>query len=80
MITFVQTGGTIDKDYAKPSKAYNFEFGEPAIKRILQEINPNFEYRSVTAFKKDSLDMTDSDRTKLRNLVALYFLFLPQFY
>jgi len=64
-ITFIQTGGTIDKDYPKLVKGYAFEIGEPAVKRILEKINPNFEYEIVSVLKKDSLDITDEDREKI---------------
>jgi len=30
-ITFIQTGGTIDKDYPKLTGGYAFEVGEPAV-------------------------------------------------
>ena len=32
-ITFVQTGGTIDKDYPRATAGYAFEFGEPPHER-----------------------------------------------
>lgn len=67
-ILFIQTGGTIDKDYPTRVKGYAFEFGEPAISNILAKVYPNFEYEIITAFKKDSLDMTDEDREKLFNI------------
>ncbi len=61
-ITFVTTGGTIDKDYASCAGTYNFEIAEPAIKKILHNINPNFEFEIISVLKKDSLDMDDKDR------------------
>ncbi len=61
-ITFVTTGGTIDKDYASCAGTYNFEISEPAIKDILAKINPNFGYEIISVLKKDSLDMDDKDR------------------
>lgn len=64
-ILFIQTGGTIDKDYPKNIKGYAFEIGEPAIKRILGKINPSFEYEILELFKKDSTEITDDDRRKL---------------
>lgn len=65
MITFIQTGGTIDKDYPHTSKGWAFEFGEPATKRILEKLNPSFKYDVVTTFQKDSPDITDDDRMSL---------------
>jgi L-asparaginase len=44
-IVFIQTGGTIDKDYPKATGGYAFEIGEPAVKRILQRVNPNFDFK-----------------------------------
>lgn len=67
-ILFIQTGGTIDKDYPTRVKGYAFEFGDPAVNTILPKAYPNFEYDVVTAFKKDSLDMTDDDRQVLFEL------------
>jgi len=61
-ITFIQTGGTIDKDYPKAIKGYAFEISEPAVKRIIEKLNPNFEYEIITVCRKDSQDITDEDR------------------
>ncbi len=66
-ITFIQTGGTIDKDYAQKAKTYNFEISEPAIKRILEKANPNFEYEIISILKKDSLDITEEERERIYN-------------
>jgi len=69
-ILFVQTGGTIDKDYAKVWKAYAFEIEDPAVERVLARVNPTFEYRVETVCKKDSMDMTDDDRQALYDACA----------
>jgi L-asparaginase len=63
-ITFIQTGGTIDKDYPRTSKGYAFEITEPAVRRILEEINPTFEYEIVPLLQKDSQYITDEDRNR----------------
>ena len=68
-ITFIQTGGTIDKDYPKMTKGYAFEFGEPATQRILKKLNPSFEYEILTACQKDSLEITADDRQHLVDLI-----------
>ena len=70
MIIFIQTGGTIDKDYPKTTKGYAFEFGEPATKRILEKLHPSFEYQFTTAFQKDSLDITKEDREHLVTIIS----------
>jgi L-asparaginase len=67
-ITFIQTGGTIDKDYPRTTKGYAFEISEPAVKRILEKLNPSFDFEIISALKKDSLEMTDDDRQKIYNL------------
>lgn len=64
-IAFIQTGGTIDKDYPKAVKGYAFEIGEPAIERIINKIGVNFEYEIIYLLQKDSLDLTAEDREKI---------------
>ncbi len=64
-IIFIQTGGTIDKDYPRTTKGYAFEICEPAVKRIIKKLNPSFEYEIISVLKKDSLDITDADRVKI---------------
>ena len=64
-ILFIQTGGTIDKDYPKTTKGYAFEIAEPAVKRILEKIKPNFNYEILPLMRKDSLDITNIDRQKI---------------
>ncbi len=68
-ITFIQTGGTIDKDYPHTTKGWAFEFGEPACKRILEKLKPSFEYEIITSCQKDSLEITDKDRENLAVLI-----------
>lgn len=68
-IVFVQTGGTIDKDYPHTTKGWAFEFGEPATHRILEKLNPSFEYEVITSCQKDSLEITEEDRMNLANLI-----------
>ena len=68
-LIFVQTGGTIDKDYQNKTKGWAFEFGDPATIRILEKLNPSFEYEILTLCQKDSLDITNSDRADLISLI-----------
>lgn len=68
-ITFIQTGGTIDKDYPHTTKGWAFEFGEPATTRLLERLNPSFEYKILTCFQKDSLEINDHDRKKLTDMI-----------
>lgn len=61
-ITFIQTGGTIDKDYPRNTKGWAFEIGEPAFHRILQRIDPSFNYDIKSLVQKDSQEITIQDR------------------
>ena len=67
-ILFVQTGGTIDKDYPKLTKGYAFEIGEPAVKSILARINLN-EIQPIfeSVCRKDSQEITLQDRQNILN-------------
>ena len=64
-ITFLQTGGTIDKDYPRTTKGYAFDISDPAIHRILAKLNPSFDHEIVSVLKKDSMDITDDDRNTI---------------
>ena len=66
-LLFIQTGGTIDKDYPKSTKGWAFEISEPAVERILKKLNPSFKYTIKSVLKKDSLEITDQDRLLLYN-------------
>jgi len=68
-ITFVQTGGTIDKDYPRASGGYAFELGEAAARRLLDGWEPSLTCRVRTAFRKDSTEVTDDDRAALAALI-----------
>ena len=68
-ILFVQTGGTIDKDYPKKTKGWGFEISTPAFDRVLSKLKLSFEYDAVTLFQKDSQDISDADRMQLRDFL-----------
>lgn len=61
-LLFIQTGGTIDKDYPKTKKGWAFEINEPAVQRILEKLNSSFKYNIISLLKKDSLEINDEDR------------------
>ena len=63
-IAFIQTGGTIDKDYPKVTKGWAFEIAEPAFNRVLEKLNPSFSYQSYEVFKKDSQVSTQKSETR----------------
>ncbi|MGI9289540.1 MAG: asparaginase domain-containing protein [Pseudomonadales bacterium] len=62
------TGGTIDKIYFDANS--EFQVGEPAIKQLLQEEHVSFDYEVEPLMRKDSLELTDTDRQLIRSRVA----------
>jgi len=66
-ILFIQTGGTIDKDYPKTKNGWAFEINEPAVKRILEKVNCSFNYSIISLLKKDSLEINNEDRLLILN-------------
>lgn len=64
-VLFIQTGGTIDKDYPATTRGYLFEITVPAVRRILEKINPSFEFEILPLLQKDSLDLTGADHDKI---------------
>ena len=46
-----------------------FEIGDSVIQRVLEKIKPSFRYEIITAFKKDSLEIDNSDRKHLLALI-----------
>lgn len=61
------TGGTIDKIYFDATDDY--EVGEPQIGHILAEAGVEFSYEITSLFRKDSLELTDTDRMQIRRTV-----------
>ena len=66
-LLIVTTGGTIDKIYFDAMS--QFEVGESQVKHILTEGRIAFDYDVVPLFQKDSLEITDEDRTRLREFI-----------
>ncbi len=66
-ILFLQTGGSIDKDYPKgeDNDGYSFVITEPAYEHILDYVKPSFDYETKTILRKDSLDMTEKERSTI---------------
>lgn len=67
-ITFITTGGTIDKIYFDSKSEY--EVGPPRVSELLREVNATFEFEIESVLRKDSLDMTQADRELIRERVA----------
>ena len=61
-------GGTIDKDYPKLTSGYAFEFGDESAAQRILEAHPNLgiSYKIKSICKKDSLEITQHDRDRLR--------------
>ncbi len=66
-ITFITTGGTIDKIYFDAKSDY--QIGDPQIVEILQAFNVAIEMDLVALMRKDSLEITDSDRRQIVDTV-----------
>lgn len=67
-IRFITTGGTIDKVYFDALS--QFEIGDSPIRQMLTEGLVVFDYDVVPLLQKDSLEMTDKDRTLLHDHIA----------
>ena len=67
-IRFITTGGTIDKIYFDALS--QFEVGESVLQTILGEGLVEFEYDIVPFMQKDSLEIDDADRARLRKYLA----------
>lgn len=68
MIEIFTTGGTIDKVYFDALSEY--QIGPTAITDMLRENNVFVGHRVTQLMRKDSLDLTDADRTVIHNSVA----------
>jgi len=67
-IVIVTTGGTIDKAYFDALSTY--QIGEPIVKKLLDAAHVTGPYRIVELLRKDSLELTDEDRERLKETVA----------
>ena len=63
-IKIFTTGGTFDKIYFDANS--EFHIGEPIAPALLEEANVAFDYKIESLLKKDSLEIDDSDRGKIR--------------
>ena len=67
-ISILTTGGTIDKLYHDQLSEY--QVGEPQIAEFLREANVTLDFQVRSLLRKDSLDLTDRDRERIREAVA----------
>ncbi len=59
-MTFIATGGTIDKIYFDAKSDY--QIGDPQIGEILRAFNVALSFDLVALMRKDSLELNDADR------------------
>lgn len=67
-VNVLTTGGTIDKIYFDALSDY--QIGEPVIGGLLTRIGVGFEFQVQSLMRKDSLELTDTDRQSIANAVA----------
>jgi L-asparaginase len=67
MFTLITCGGTIDKIYF--DKLSDYSVGESHVQSLLRSFDQNLDFIHIPLFQKDSLDMTDRDRNKLKSVV-----------
>lgn len=68
MILILTTGGTIDKLYF--DRKSEFEIGPPLVGEMLREAEVLAPFTVEALMRKDSLDLTDADRSAIRARVA----------
>ncbi|MEX0915929.1 MAG: asparaginase domain-containing protein [Wenzhouxiangellaceae bacterium] len=67
LLQIITTGGTIDKIYYDEKSDY--QIGEPAIARILTDMEVAFRWQVQPLLRKDSLQLKDADRELIRKAV-----------
>jgi hypothetical protein len=67
-IKIFTTGRTLDEAYSDADS--EFQVGEPGIVELLHEANVAFAYEIESLMRKDSLDLTDEDRSLIHARVA----------
>ena len=66
-IKIFTTGGTIDKLYF--DKSSTFEVGDPQIGEVLERSDVSLDYDVEILLRKDSLEVTESDRRIIREAI-----------
>ncbi|MEN7343827.1 MAG: asparaginase domain-containing protein [Pseudomonadota bacterium] len=66
-ITFISTGGTIDKVYFDALS--QFEVGESVVSHILREALVPEPHEQIELMRKDSLEITDADRALIAKTI-----------
>lgn len=68
MIHLFTTGGTIDKVYHDANS--EFAVGDSLLPELLEEANVTIPWRVTGLLRKDSLELTDTDRQQLREAIV----------
>ncbi|MDA7979329.1 MAG: asparaginase domain-containing protein [Pirellulales bacterium] len=63
-LKILTTGGTIDKQYFDATS--EFQVGDAQIGEFLREASVTFDYEVESICRKDSLELTDEDRARVR--------------
>lgn len=66
-VLVVTTGGTIDKVYFDAKS--NYEVGESVVGDLLRQAQVRTPFEMLAVLRKDSLDITEADRAKLRERI-----------
>jgi L-asparaginase len=66
-INIITTGGTIDKIYFDAKSDY--QIGDPVIGALLQRMGMTVDFSVHSLMRKDSLELTDTDRQSIVNAV-----------
>jgi len=67
-LSIISVGGTIDKVYFDAKSEY--EVGPPNIEKVLAELNLSITYTVNSLMRKDSLDLTNDDRSSIARAVV----------
>ncbi len=67
MVEILTTGGTIDKVYFDAKSS--FQVGNSPLGDLLKEANLTLELKITEVLRKDSLEMSDNDRMRIRQAV-----------
>ena len=68
-LTILTCWWTIDKDYWVWKWIYDVEPGNPVVGEILKKNKVNYNFDLIEVLRKDSLDMTDEDRQKIKEVL-----------
>jgi L-asparaginase len=68
-LLFINTGGTFNKRYNPISGTLEVPKDDLALQKLLESVGDNIDYRVLGAVYKDSLEMNQSDRDEIFQIV-----------